>query len=61
MNSKKLKPCPLPLCGGEAELKDMAWNRYHIRCQKCGLQLGETWGDDETPEELIEAWNKRKK
>jgi Lar family restriction alleviation protein len=57
--SKMLKPCPF--CGITAEFHDLGLERYHIACQSCGAQVGETWGSDETPGDLIKAWNRRVK
>jgi hypothetical protein len=55
----KLKSCPF--CGGIATFKDMRADRYYISCDnsKCRAQVGETWGDLDTPERLAERWNLR--
>ena len=57
MNKEELKSCPF--CGGKAEIKDMGSNRLHIYCKKCNCHVGEIWGDAETEDELIKAWNTR--
>lgn len=49
----KLKPCPF--CGGEAELDNCG--KYQVWCNHCGtIQMGQFFN---TPEEAIEAWNRR--
>ncbi len=53
----KFKECPF--CGGVAKLRDMGSKRYHISCQSCRAQIGDTWGDSESIDNLINAWNKR--
>lgn len=50
----KLKPCPF--CGGEAEM--IFWEAMkdaRVRCKACDVSTH----DYRTPEEAIEAWNKR--
>ena len=55
----KLKSCPF--CQGTATFKDMRADRYYISCDNpdCRAQVGETWGDRDTPERLAERWNRR--
>ena len=68
MADVKLKPCPF--CGGEATLFKDNYNRFGIMCENCNLYLGiELECDEElfdgwrarieTPDEVVEAWNRR--
>lgn len=62
----KLKPCPF--CGGKAKLESAKANAAATRLifwVQCNLETAETcsciprtWNCD-TPEEAIEAWNRR--
>lgn len=64
MADVKLKPCPF--CGSEAEIVwdvDAGYNsfpeeNYHVRCIRCGCDLGGVFGF-ETEEEAAETWNRR--
>lgn len=47
-----LKPCPF--CGGEAGITAVGW-RWTIKCDTCYVET-ELY---ETPEEAVEAWNRR--
>ena len=51
MKEAELKPCPF--CGGEAGF--YAETVHWINCKKCGAESAYY----ETPEEAIEAWNRR--
>ena len=63
----QLLPCPF--CGGEAKvtkgyprLLRPSRNHYCVECFECGLQFGhdcDYGGEYATPEEAIEAWNRR--
>ena len=57
MNDKLLLPCPF--CGGKGAMKDMRSGRYHIHCDSCAAQIGDTWGNGESQSDLIAAWNSR--
>lgn len=63
----KLLPCPF--CGGEAKITKRypallrpSRNGYCVECYECDLQFGhdcDYGGQYATPEEAIEAWNRR--
>ncbi len=62
--SNKLKPCPF--CGGEAELSMHFWASpttvvtYYAVCTKCSCRMQHSgYNDEETREDIIEAWNRR--
>ena len=52
---KPLRPCPF--CGGKAKVYQAGFNVWRVMCDElnCGALLSE-W---KTPEEAIEAWNRR--
>ena len=54
--SKRLLHCPF--CGSAPEIVDVGSGWLHIRCTGCPARLGETWGDDETEDDLKRAWNR---
>ena len=59
MSEIKLKSCPF--CGGKAEIHRTSGDEYYV---DCSLENGfchaipRTW-DYSTPEEAVEAWNRR--
>lgn len=52
-----LKECPF--CGGKARMHDMGSGRKHIECTECMCQLGQSFANNGTEEELIKLWNNR--
>ena len=58
---EELKPCPF--CGGEAEVTDedsygFSNGDWFVCCNECHTYLGFD-SQYETPQEAIEAWNRR--
>lgn len=61
MSEIKLKPCPF--CGGEAKVGYAIndYNRWGVSCNICGCVVEVGFGEyDDTPEEAIKAWNRRR-
>ena len=62
IDQTKLKPCPF--CGGDATARKGSYG-FFARCTSCPADLGygsnyyDDWGDFETLEEAIAAWNTR--
>lgn len=56
MENEKLKPCPL--CGAEADIVSVNYDRrYFCVCEKCNYKGEECWD----VKEAIEEWNRRTK
>lgn len=61
LSSGKLKPDPCPFCGAKAYLA-IFYNVYGVECSNCHAEgpMDEDGNYWNTPEEAINAWNRRK-
>lgn len=58
MTNLHLEPCPVPWCGGDAEMVCLDYAKppdYYAECRLCMI----TGPSRETPEDAAEEWNNR--